>query len=133
MKAGAEIQRPPHPRACARGEAAAADNRETQMALLQERAKIDKEAADLGWSRTVLENADFLRERQKELPLRVVQLDDGYQKAYGDWLEHSDRFPHGVEWLAGEIAARGLVPGIWVAPFTLHARSAMARLYPAAV
>jgi len=80
--------------------------------------------------RTVLENADFLRERHKELPLRVVQLDDGYQKAYGDWLEHSDRFPHGVEWLAGEITARGLVPGIWVAPFTLHARSVTARDHP---
>jgi alpha-galactosidase len=80
--------------------------------------------------RSVLENADFLRERRKELPLEVVQLDDGYQKAYGDWFEHTERFPHGIEWLAGEISRRGLVPGIWVAPFTLHARSKMAREHP---
>ena len=80
--------------------------------------------------RTVLENADFISERRKELPLEVIQLDDGYQKAYGDWLEHTDRFPHGVEWLAGEITRRGLVPGIWVAPFVLHARSKMAKEHP---
>lgn len=80
--------------------------------------------------RTVLENADFISERRKELPFSVVQLDDGYQRAYGDWLEPNERFPHGVEWLAGEISRRGLVPGIWLAPFTLHARSKMAKEHP---
>jgi len=80
--------------------------------------------------RTVLENADFINERRKELPLRVIQLDDGYQRAYGDWLDHNERFGHGIEWLAGEISRRGLVPGIWVAPFVLHARSKIAKEHP---
>ena len=110
--------------------------------LAGEGMKVASKPAPSGWcswhsyrekgvgERSILENADFIRERRKELPLEVVQLDDGYQKAYGDWLEHTDRFPHGVEWLAGEISRRGLVPGIWVAPFTLQARSKMAKEHP---
>src|SRR5256712_10245338 len=44
-----------------------------------------------------------------------VQLDDGYQRATGDW-QANDKFPHGHRWLSDEIHARGLQAGLWVAP-----------------
>lgn len=58
-------------------------------------------------------SADELGERA--LPL--FQIDDGFAPV-GDWLlPHPSRFPHGMKPLAEEIAARGLVPGLWLAPF----------------
>jgi alpha-galactosidase len=59
------------------------------------------------------------------LPFDVVQLDDGYQAAPGDWLSWSDRFPD-VPGLLGRIRARGRRAGIWTAPLLLGLGS---RLY----
>ena len=49
---------------------------------------------------------------------RLVQIDDGWQKAVGDWTQN-DRFK---DWpkLAGSIKARGLVPGTYLAPCLVH-------------
>ena len=49
--------------------------------------------------------------------LDVFQLDDGYQRAIGDWLETNDRFPSGVAGIARKIEEAGFIPGIWIAPF----------------
>lgn len=59
------------------------------------------------------------------LPVEVLQLDDGYQSAIGDWLSLSDGFqslPH----LARRIRSTGRRMGIWVAPFLVGARSDLA-------
>jgi alpha-galactosidase len=71
----------------------------------------------------VLANLDLLSDRYKHLELELVQVDDGYQTEVGDWLEANDKFPGGMKDLADEIKARGKVPGIWVAPFTVTRRS----------
>ncbi|GIU87587.1 MAG: hypothetical protein KatS3mg009_2102 [Acidimicrobiia bacterium] len=63
-------------------------------------------------------------------PFEVFQVDDGYQADIGDWLVTNERFPSGVEALAGAIAARGHVPGIWLAPFLASPRSRLARAHP---
>ena len=48
----------------------------------------------------------------------VFQIGKGWQSAYGDWLSpDSGRFPLGLGPVAEKIAAEGLVPGIWLAPF----------------
>ena len=63
------------------------------------------------------------------LDIDVVQIDDGYQVEIGDWLLLSDRFPS----LAAEvdsIRAAGRRAGIWVAPFLVGERSALARAHP---
>lgn len=78
-----------------------------------------------------LEHARFLAGRRESLPLSVVQLDDGYQTAYGDWLDTNERFPHGLEWLAGQIAALGCRPGLWLAPFVAQASSKLFKEHPA--
>jgi len=57
------------------------------------------------------------------LGIELVQIDDGYSPSVSDWLATTDDFPSGMEALAREIAARGKIPGIWLAPFTVTRRS----------
>jgi predicted exporter len=45
---------------------------------------------------------------------RVIQLDDGFQRAAGDW-ETNAKFPHGHRWLTDHIRAAGFIPGLWLA------------------
>lgn len=63
-------------------------------------------------------------------PFDVFQLDDGYQRAIGDWLDTNERFPSGVAGVAAEIAASGRTPGIWLAPFLAAPDSDLARCHP---
>jgi len=66
---------------------------------------------------TVLRNLEALADARDELPVDVVQIDDGYQIAVGDWLRSNAKFPRGMAPLAAEIRAAGFTPGIWTAPF----------------
>ncbi len=77
-----------------------------------------------------LDNLDQLAELQPSLPIQVAELDEGYQPAWGDWTTTNQKFPHGLEWLAGEMRRRGFTPGLWLAPFTVQAKSAIARQRP---
>ncbi len=49
-------------------------------------------------------------------PVEVFQVDDGWEVAWGQW-EANARFPSGSAGFAAEIAAKGMVPGLWMAPF----------------
>lgn len=69
----------------------------------------------------------LLRDR---LPLSVIQLDDGYQPAWGDWLQTNDRFPAGVAQWAQDVRSDGFTPGLWLSPFAVDARSSVFREHP---
>lgn len=71
----------------------------------------------------VRRNLAALAAHRADLPVEVLQLDDGYQREPGDWLELKDTFPRGMPALTAEIRARGFTPGLWLAPFLLSARS----------
>lgn len=73
-----------------------------------------------------LVNALFL---QKGKPA-VFQIDDGWQIAVGDWEPHTEKFPAGMKAMADRIRARGLVPGIWLAPFLVMPQSRTAQEHP---
>lgn len=78
----------------------------------------------------LLRNADELaRGRLSGLGYRYVQLDDGWQEAYGDW-HPNHKFRAGIADLATELAERGHVLGIWTAPFLVSAASHLARTAP---
>jgi alpha-galactosidase len=64
-----------------------------------------------------------------ELPVDVVQLDDGWQAEIGDWLAYSDRFA-ALDGLAARIRDTGRRAGIWLAPFLVGARSRTAAEHP---
>lgn len=53
------------------------------------------------------------------VPVDTIQIDEGFERAVGDW-EANDRFPGGMKRIAGEIAAAGFRPGLWLAPTMVH-------------
>lgn len=59
----------------------------------------------------------------------LIQLDDGYQRATGDW-EPNAKFPHGHRWLTDRIHAKGLMAGLWIAPFAVTDRSGIPAAHP---
>jgi len=71
----------------------------------------------------LLRNLEALAARREQIAIDVVQLDDGYQRAIGDWLETSERFPRGIAPLAAAIRDAGFRPGIWTAPFCVSVES----------
>ena len=48
------------------------------------------------------------------LPMQVIQIDDGWQKCYGDWTPEPKKFPNGMKPIADKITAAGMIPGIWL-------------------
>ncbi len=64
-----------------------------------------------------------------DLPVDVVQIDDGYQKALGDWLTLSGRFRSRAG-IADKIRSRGRRAGIWTAPFLVDPASDLAAEHP---
>jgi alpha-galactosidase len=63
-------------------------------------------------------------------PFDVLQLDDGYQAAIGDWLETNDKFPSGLAAVASAVNEAGYTPGIWIAPFLAAPDSQVATQHP---
>ncbi|MGB8648216.1 MAG: alpha-galactosidase [Anaerolineae bacterium] len=74
-----------------------------------------------------LETIDRLR---TTIPIRTVQLDDGYQSAWGDWETQNAKFPHGLDYITGRIKEKGYAAGLWFAPFIVEPRSQMAQVHP---
>ncbi len=60
---------------------------------------------------------------QKEIPIDIFQIDDGYQKAVGDWLQCNKKFPGGMKAIAEAIHRKGFKAGIWLAPFIASKKS----------
>lgn len=63
------------------------------------------------------------------IPYTLIQLDDGYEKDIGDWLETNDRFPDLSE-ISETIISKGLKPGIWIAPFSVSETSSIFEEHP---
>ncbi|WP_435334986.1 alpha-galactosidase [Haloarchaeobius sp. TZWWS8] len=64
-----------------------------------------------------------------DVPLSLVQLDDGYQTAFGDWLTLADGFED-LSGVVEDVRASGYRPGLWLAPFYVEADSDVAREHP---
>ena len=62
-------------------------------------------------------NIKSLEAMRSLFPLDVIQLDDGFQSALGDWDTSNAKFPGGLKKIAGEIRAAGFKAGLWTAPF----------------
>lgn len=76
----------------------------------------------------VVANVEAIRDQGRAG--EVVQVDDGYQAATGDWLTPNAKFPSGMAALAARIREAGLRPGLWLAPLILHESSAALRERP---
>jgi hypothetical protein len=78
----------------------------------------------------ILEHSALLAgEPYSGLGYRVVQLDDGWQEAYGDWVPNQ-KFRRGFRSTAEELARRGQTLGLWTAPFLVSAASDLSSRAP---
>ena len=75
-------------------------------------------------------NLQAASKTKNEIPLDLIQIDDGFEAKPGDWFENDAGFPEGVRGLASEIKEAGFTPGLWLGPFILHSRSKTARNHP---
>ncbi|HEY2542960.1 MAG TPA: glycoside hydrolase family 36 protein [Gaiellaceae bacterium] len=75
----------------------------------------------------VIENVEAALEL--ELPIEIVQVDDGWEAGIGDWLDVSPRFGSLPDVVA-RIDAAGMTPGIWLAPFLVGEKSGLASAHP---
>ncbi len=56
----------------------------------------------------------------------IFQIDDGYQKAIGDWLEtKGEKFPNGMKAAADAIHEKNMLAGLWLAPLAATANSSV--------
>ena len=78
----------------------------------------------------ILRNLDQLAAVRTEIPTEVVQVDDGFQRAVGDWLETGPAFPRGLAPLAADIRAAGFRAGLWTAPFCAVPESRLVQEHP---
>ncbi|MDB5107970.1 MAG: alpha-galactosidase, partial [Candidatus Binatus sp.] len=76
------------------------------------------------------ENIRSLAAMRKEFPIEVIQLDDGFQSALGDWDLTNEKFPSGLRRIAEEIRGEGFQAGIWTAPFLASRDSRLMRDHP---
>jgi len=60
--------------------------------------------------------SSYVKANRDRLPLDVIQIDDGWQKAYGDWEVDRKKFPDGMKAVADQIRSAGAIPGIWLCP-----------------
>ena len=61
---------------------------------------------------------------------KIFQIDDGWEKALGDWQIREDRFPNGFSTITKDIESQGYIPGLWLAPFIIDSRSNTAKEHP---
>lgn len=74
----------------------------------------------------VVANVEAAEAGLRDVGLRYVQIDDGYQVSGGDW-EANEKFPHGMRWLADRIHGAGFKAGLWLCPFTIWSNSTVFR------
>lgn len=78
----------------------------------------------------VTENLASLHEHP--VPFDVFQIDHGWSDTFGDWGTN-EKFPGGLEHLAGIIKRAGYIPGIWTAPFVLEPKAKVLTSNPALI
>ncbi|HVH06371.1 MAG TPA: HAD-IB family phosphatase [Myxococcota bacterium] len=78
----------------------------------------------------LLRNLEALAKARREIPIDLVQLDDGYQRAVGDWLETNEKFPRGLGPVAAAIRDAGFRAGLWTAPFCAVRESRLFESHP---
>jgi hypothetical protein len=76
------------------------------------------------------ENLDVMAREFEPFGIDYFQVDDGYQKAYGDWFPDPTRFPAGMSEWASRVESKGLRPGLWIGAFSVDPGSDFAKQHP---
>lgn len=75
-------------------------------------------------------NEAVLRDQLLPFGDTAMQVDDGWQRAHGDWQFDATKFPAGGKALAAGFVADGFLPGLWIAPFAVDPESELAKAHP---
>lgn len=67
---------------------------------------------------------------EQNIPLDFFQIDDGWERAVGDWLIPNGKFPEGMKPIALSIKKAGYRPGLWLAPFIVEESSLLRVEHP---
>lgn len=93
------------------------------------RKKIQKKTGYTSWyNRFNKIDASYLKQQltafeKHNIPIDYFQIDDGWQKSIGDWLDTKPGFGGEMNNLSGEISEAGFSAGLWVAPFICEKNS----------
>ena len=61
----------------------------------------------------------------------LFQIDDGYEAFVGDWMDvNKEKFPHGLAPIVEKIHQKGMLAGIWLAPFVVESKAKLASEHP---
>jgi alpha-galactosidase len=66
---------------------------------------------------------------EHDLAVEVVQIDDGWSRGLGEWLQPAPGFPD-LPGLVARVRDTGRAAGIWLAPLLVGARTGLARRHP---
>ncbi|MGN0544247.1 MAG: glycoside hydrolase family 36 protein [Acutalibacteraceae bacterium] len=105
---------------------------------LPKRSSIDRLSGYTSWynyfqkidEKIILRDLNGLS-RAKE-SVNIFQIDDGYERFVGDWLDYNGRdFPNGMKVIADAVHREGYLAGIWLAPFNVQrGRSRILKEHP---
>ncbi len=73
---------------------------------------------------------DWASKHRGEVPLSLIQIDDGFEVEVGDWFETNARFSGGMGDLQARIRRAGFQPGLWLAPFVAKPGARAVREHP---
>ena len=68
--------------------------------------------------------------KNNNIQIDIIQIDDGYQKAVGDWMETNSKFPNGLKSLVEKIKKYGAKAGLWLAPMIVEKDSSIVKEHP---
>jgi alpha-galactosidase len=67
---------------------------------------------------------------ERNVPLDIFLVDDGFTPEMGDWLETKPQFPNGIRPTLDAARQVGFTPGLWIAPFMVGNRSSLYAAHP---
>jgi len=73
---------------------------------------------------------NLLKIKEEKLDIDYIQIDDGYQKNVGDWLDLTHNFKGQMKKITDTIKDNGFIPGIWIAPFIADKKSELISIHP---
>ncbi len=121
------------------------DDRDPMAAYLDTAARVNeisvRDQIPVGWCswyhyfnrikpQVIRNNLYDLSEIRGQLPVDLVQMDDGFEKFVGDWLSPRDYFVGEMDLLAQDIKEEGYTPGLWLAPFIVSPSSRIYKEHP---
>ncbi len=76
-------------------------------------------------------NRDLESISNQDAKFDCFQIDDGYQENIGDWLTTDKiKFPNGMKAVADAIHSKGMIAGLWLAPFAAVKKSKLFTQHP---